>query len=180
MSLIGKRSIPIPEGVHLDIGEGRVEVKGPLGNLTVTVPDVLAVEMSNGTCVVRPRRETKNTSALWGLTRALIANAVEGVSKGFTKRLVLEGIGYRATLEGETLVLALGFSHPVRIDPPPGIRFSVEKNIVTVSGIDKELVGNVAAAIRKLRKPEPYKGKGIRYEGEVIRRKAGKKAAAAK
>ncbi|MBI4134230.1 MAG: 50S ribosomal protein L6 [Candidatus Terrybacteria bacterium] len=178
MSRIGKQPIFLPEGVEVDVRERVVRVSGKLGTLTMELPEAVAVEREDRRLRVAPRKETKQTPALWGLTRALLANAVRGVSEGFAVRLILEGIGYRAALEGDTLVLTLGFSHPVRVPAPEGIRFSVEKNVITVSGFDKQQVGNVAASIRAFRKPEPYKGKGIRREGEIVRRKAGKKAAA--
>ena len=135
--------------------------------------------MEDGKIVFVPAIETRKTAALWGLMRSLVANMVTGVSAGFEKKLEFEGIGYRAAMEGTTLVMQLGFSHPVRFDPPQGIAVKVERNTITVSGADKETVGLAAAAIRNYKKPEPYKGKGIRYQGEVIRRKVGKKGAAA-
>lgn len=169
----------LPQGVSASIAERKVSITGPLGTVTVPVaPEVLVVQ-ENDLLRVALAKKNKRAPALWGLTRALLANAVEGVSQGFSARLILEGIGYRALMEKDALALSLGFSHPVRVVPPEGIRFSVEKNVITVSGYDKQRVGNVAAAIRAFRKPEPYKGKGIRREGEVLRRKAGKKAAAA-
>jgi len=136
----------------------------------------VSLRQENGTLVVVPVAETKRTPALWGLTRAIVAHSVEGVSKGFEKKLEIEGIGYRVNLDGKDFVFALGFSHLVRFPAPAGIEFKVEKNVITVSGFDKELVGETAAKIRALKKPEPYKGKGIHYQGEVVRRKAGKKA----
>ena len=180
MSKIGKQPITLPSGVTATIGDGRVTVNGSRGTTTVSIPAVLRAAQEGGALSVEVRQQTKASPALWGLTRALLANAVEGVSSGFTRRLVLEGIGYRANLEGKDLVLSLGFSHPIRVAPPEGIDFSVEKNVITISGFNKQHVGNVAASIRRFRKPEPYKGKGIRYENEVIRRKAGKKAATVK
>lgn len=180
MSRIGKQPIQLPEEVSANITESSISVFGPLGSLQVSFPPQISVYREENTLVVSLVQKTKQSSALWGLTRALLQNAVVGVSKGFSVRLVLEGIGYRAALEGETLVLSLGFSHPVRIVSPSGIHFSVEKNVITVSGYDRQLVGNTAATIRALRKPEPYKGKGIRRENEIVRRKAGKKAAATK
>lgn len=179
MSRIGKKPISIPPTVSATVTGNVVFVKGPKGELGREVHPDIHVEVRDGTIVVMPGRETKKTPALWGLTRSLIANMVEGVTSGYEKKLEFEGIGYRAQVEGDTLVMQLGFTHPVRIKAPERISFTVEKNTITVSGIDKELVGRVAAALRSAKPPEPYKGKGIRYKGEVIRRKAGKKAVAA-
>lgn len=177
MSRIGKKPIKIPEGVEVKIEGQRIIVKGPRGELQRELRPEIKVEQKEGQVFLSPNIETKKTRALWGLSRALVANMIEGVSRGYEKKLELHGVGFRAALEGGGLNLGVGFSHPVKITPPEGITFAVEKNVVTVSGIDKELVGNTAAAIRKVRKPEPYKGKGIRYVGEQVRRKAGKKAA---
>ena len=152
-----------------------VKIKGPKGEIVRTLPGEISVEIKDGVMKVVPVKETKRTQALWGLTRAILAHSVLGVSRGFEKKLEIEGVGFRVNLEGKNLVLLLGFSHPVRFPAPQGIEFKVDKNIITVSGFDKELVGETAAKIRALKKPEPYKGKGIRYQGEVIRRKAGKK-----
>ncbi len=180
MSRIGKKPIPIPEGVTVAVTGDTVSVKGPKGELKRVVHPDIRVETREGIIYVSPSRVSKKTPALWGLFRSLIAGMVEGVTAGFEKKLELEGIGHRASLEGDgTLSLALGFSHPVKVKPRTGIKFSVEKNVITISGVDKELVGNAASRIRDLKPPEPYKGKGIRYQGEVIRRKAGKKAVAA-
>ncbi len=156
-----------------------IRVRGPRGELSRRIRSELDVDISGAVLLVKPVRRTKKTNAYWGLTRSLLAAMVEGVSKGFAKKLELEGIGYRVSAEGERrLRFSLGFSHPVEFEAPEGIQLAVEKNTVTVSGVDKELVGQAAAQIRSLRPPEPYKGKGIRYQGEVIRRKAGKKAVA--
>lgn len=176
MSRIGKKTIPLPLGVTVEVSGSVVRVKGPRGSLSRVLHETIGADIMDGNIVITPRRSMKKTEALWGLTRALVANMVEGVAKGFEKKLDFEGIGYRAALEGTTLVLQLGFSHPVRVEAPAGIAFSVERNTITIGGIDCELVGQVSAGIRKLKPPEPYKGKGIRYRGEVIRRKAGKKA----
>lgn len=178
MSRIGKKPIPIPSGVTVTIQGNLVMVKGPKGELKRDIHHDIALEMKDDTVLLNPRRETKQTSALWGLSRTLVANMVEGVTKGFEKKLEIEGIGYRVALEGDTLVFQLGFSHPVRFKAPEGISFKVEKNTITVSGTHKESVGETTAKIRSLKPPEPYKGKGIRYKGEVVRRKAGKKATA--
>ncbi|MBI3304880.1 50S ribosomal protein L6 [Candidatus Parcubacteria bacterium] len=180
MSRIGQKPIPIPAGVTMDITGQTLTVRGHKGVLTRLVPLFFTVRVAAGEAVVTP--ETPEAAgqhrARWGLLRALVANMVVGVSEGFAKRLTIEGVGYRAEVQGSDLVLALGFSHPVRMSAPAGIVFGVAKNVITVSGIDKEMVGQAAASIRALKRPEPYKGKGILYEGEVVRRKAGKKAVA--
>lgn len=176
MSRIGKKSIPILQGVTVTVIGNSIMVKGPKGELSRAFHPYIKVEVHGQELIVSPASSSKKVSALWGLTRSLLANMVEGVTSGFQKKLEFEGIGFRASLEGDTLVMQLGFSHPVRFKTPEGIKLAVEKNVITVSGIDKESVGNTAASIRALKKPEPYKGKGIRYQGEVIRRKAGKKA----
>jgi len=179
MSRIGKKPILIPEGVEVNIEDNKVTVKGPKGELQKEVRPEIKVEEKQGKIFISPQRETKKTEAFWGLFRALIFNMVKGVTEGYEKKLQIEGIGYKANLEGENLVLHVGFSHPVKIKQVQGINFLIEKNIITVSGINKELVGQVAAKIRKVRPPEPYKGKGIRYVDEKVRRKAGKKAVVA-
>lgn len=176
MSRVGKKPIKIPEGVQVQIEGQKVKVKGPKGELEREIRPEIAIEQKEDKIFLSPRGKDKKARAFWGLSRSLIANMVEGVSKGFEKQLEIQGVGYKAKLEGEDLILEVGYSHPVKVKAPPGIGFSVEKNIITVSGIDKELVGNTAARIRKVRKPEPYKGKGIRYKGEQVRRKEGKKA----
>lgn len=178
MSRIGKKPIAVPQGVTISFTEFEISVKGPKGELKRVLPPHMGLVSKEGIISVVPQKETKRTSALWGLTRSLVANMVLGATFGFEKKLDFEGVGYRANVEGDALVLQLGFSHPVRFKAPSGIKFSVEKNTITISGIDKELVGDVAAQVRRLRPPEPYKGKGIRYRDEVIRRKAGKKAVA--
>ena len=177
MSRIGKKIIVIPSGVTVNVADNRVSVKGPKGELHLTVHSDMDVEAKDGTIIVTCKKNaSKKAPAIWGLTRTLVANMVTGVTNGFEKVLEFEGIGYRVNLEGTSLLMQLGFSHPVRFEAPAGISFAVMKNTITISGIDKEQVGEIAARIRALRKPEPYKGKGIRYRGEVIRRKAGKKA----
>mgnify|MGYP006160965281 FL=1 len=175
MSRIGKLPIPLPAGVTVVINGQHVAVKGPKGELALTISEPITAVLEDNTVIVaRPDDEAKSKS-LHGLTRTLIANNVHGVSTGFSKSLEIVGTGYRAASKGETLELALGFSHPVVVTPPAGITLTVEgNNKITVSGIDKQAVGEMAANIRKLRKPEPYKGKGVRYEGEHVRRKAGK------
>ncbi len=175
MSRIGRTPIPLPSGVEVVQEGNHVTVTGPLGTLERTLHREMKIEREDGALrVVRPTDEPRHR-ALHGLTRTLLANMVTGVTTGFTKNLEISGVGYRAQLQGEKLVLALGYSHPVEIDPPPGIRFTVDTPTrLAVSGADKELVGQVAADVRSRRKPEPYKGKGIRYRGEQILRKAGK------
>ncbi len=177
MSRIGKMPIPIPQGVQVNIEGSRVTVRGPKGELTRTFhPDMKVTEQDGQLVVTRPT-DQRHHRALHGLTRALLANMVTGVSQGFQKVLQIEGVGYRAELQGNNkLVLSLGFSHPVEFVAPEGITFQVEQRarLITVEGVDKELVGEVAARLRRIRPPEPYKGKGIRYQGEHIRRKAGK------
>ena len=179
MSRIGKQPIAIPAGVKIELSEYAITVTGPKGELAFEFHPDVGVRLVGAEVLVAPRRETKKSAALWGLTRALIANMVEGVTNGFQKKLDVEGIGYRVMLDGKALVMQLGFSHSVRVEPPVGITFAVEKNAITVSGMSREHVGLISAKIRSLKPPEPYKGKGVRYRGEVVRRKAGKKASAA-
>ena len=177
MSRIGRQPIPVPEGVDVAIAPGRVSVTGPLGELSHAVPARMAIERRDGDLVVTRPTERGEDRALHGLTRTLIANMVEGVTKGFEKRLEIQGVGYRATLRGETLELAVGYSHPVVKEPPAGITFEVPvPTQIVVRGVDKQQVGQVAAEIRRVRPPEPYKGKGIRYQGEYVQRKVGKRA----
>ena len=176
MSRIGNQPIIIPDGVEIKIDKDLILVKGKRGELTQKLIPEIIVEIKDKIIFLKEPSKTKESSALWGTFRALIANMVEGVSRGFEKKLIIEGIGYRAVLNGSKLILNLGYSHPIEIQAPKGIEFKVEKNTILVSGPDKQVVGQVAADIRIHRKPEPYKGKGIRYEGEIIRRKAGKKA----
>ena len=177
MSRIGKQPIELPSGVNVAISPGRVQVNGPLGELSQNVPARMQIEQDDGTLVVKRPTERGDDRALHGLTRSLVANMVEGVTKGFEKRLELQGVGYRAALRGTDLELNVGFSHPVVIKPPQGIAFEVpDATSVLVKGIDKQQVGEIAAQVRKVRPPEPYKGKGIRYEGEYVRRKVGKRA----
>ncbi len=181
MSRIGKKPIQLPTGVEVTTDGSRVSVKGLKGELSRVFPSGLDFVITPGVSVsISPHGGPKQLKALWGLSRALLANMVAGVTQGFEKKLELEGVGYRAVVEGDgTLVLTVGFSHPVKIAAPPGIHFSVEKNLITVAGINKEVVGEIAATIRRVKPVEPYKGKGIRYQGEIIRRKAGKRAAVA-
>ena len=177
MSRIGKQPIELPSGVNVAISPGRVQVNGPLGELSQSVPARMQVSQEDGSLVVKRPTERGDDRALHGLTRSLLANMVEGVTKGFEKRLELQGVGYRAALRGTDLELNVGYSHPVVIKPPQGINFEVpDATSVLVKGIDKQQVGEMAAQVRKVRPPEPYKGKGIRYEGEYVRRKVGKRA----
>ena len=177
MSRIGKQPIELPSGVNVAISSGRVQVNGPLGELSQNVPARMQISQDDGNLVVKRPTERGDDRALHGLTRSLLANMVEGVTKGFEKRLELQGVGYRATLRGTDLELNVGFSHPVVVKPPQGISFEVpDATSVLVKGIDKQQVGEIAAEVRKVRPPEPYKGKGIRYEGEYVRRKVGKRA----
>lgn len=175
MSRIGKRPIPLPAGVDVQIQDGLVRVSGPKGQLELNIHPKMIVHRVDGAVEVRRPSDERLFKQLHGLYRTLIANMVQGVTEGFRKDLEIHGVGYRAALDGRSLVLTVGYSHPVRIEPPPGISFVVESPTrIGVVGIDKQLVGEVAAQIRRVRPPEPYQGKGIRYVGEVIRRKAGK------
>src|SRR5947208_1254526 len=177
MSRIGKRPIEVPAGVIVSIDPGRVTVSGPKGELRQDVPTRMQIAQDEGTVTVTRPTERGEDRALHGLTRTLIANMVEGVTNGYEKRLEIQGVGYRAALRGSSIELLLGFSHPIVVEAPAGIEFEVPAPTqVVVRGIDKQSVGQVAADIRRLRPPEPYKGKGIRYAGEIVRRKVGKRA----
>jgi len=181
MSRIGKQPITIPKGVVVEQNGTSLLVHGPKGELTVTLPhkNIVIVLKNKNTSVTIPEPDIPDNhmSAFWGLSRALLANAIVGVSEGFEKHLLIVGVGYRAEMKGKDLVLHLGFSHDITVPPPAGVSIEVVKDKITISGIDKQLVGEMAATIRAYRKPEPYKGKGIRYEGEHVRRKEGKRAA---
>ena len=175
MSRIGKLPVAIPSGVEVKIQGQNVEIKGAKGSLSREIHPLVEIIQDEGELRVKPREESKNAIALWGLSRSLINNMVEGVSKGYTKVLEINGVGYRAELAGNTLKLTLGFSHPVEFELPGGVSGAVDKNtIITLTSHDKELLGQTAATIRRYRPPEPYKGKGIKYSDEVIRRKVGK------
>jgi large subunit ribosomal protein L6 len=177
MSRIGRQPIQLPPGVSVSLSPGRVMVNGPLGELSQQVPARMKLEQEDGSVVVSRPSERGEDRALHGLTRSLIANMVEGVTNGFQKRLEIQGVGYRAALRGVDLELNVGYSHPVVLKAPQGITFEVPTPTeVLVKGIDKQQVGQIAAEVRKVRPPEPYKGKGIRYEGEYVRRKVGKRA----
>jgi large subunit ribosomal protein L6 len=177
MSRIGRKPVPVPEAVTVEIAPGNIAVKGPKGELKQKLSQEMAIKQEDGAVTVARPTDRGEHRALHGLTRSLIANMVEGVTDGFEKRLEIQGVGYRAALKGKNLDMALGYSHPVSIEAPEGIEFEVpQPTEVIVRGIDKQLVGQVAADIRKRRPPEPYKGKGIRYKGEQVLRKVGKRA----
>jgi large subunit ribosomal protein L6 len=177
MSRIGRAPITLPAGVEIDIGPGRVGVKGPRGSLEQAIPREMTVSLDEGVVTVTRPTDRGPHRSLHGLTRTLVANMVEGVTNGYEKRLEIQGVGYRAALRGTSVELLLGFSHPVVVEPPAGIEFEIPAPTqIIVRGIDKQSVGQVAADIRRLRPPEPYKGKGIRYAGEIVRRKVGKRA----
>jgi len=176
MSRIGKRPVSIPSGVTAEIANGTLTVKGPKGTLTLTLADLVTYEVGEGSISVQPANDSKQARAFWGMQRTLVQNLVTGVTEGYTKVLEITGVGYRATAQGEILKLQLGYSHDVNFDVPEGIEIKTPDNTtVEISGIDKQKVGQVAAEIRRWRKPEPYKGKGIKYRGEFIFRKEGKK-----
>ena len=177
MSRIGKMPVVVPSGVDVQIGTGVVTAKGPLGTLEAKFPEVISVRREDDTLIIERSSDAGEQKAFHGLARALVANVVNGVSSGFEKALEIQGVGYRAQLQGRDLVLQVGYSHPVDVPAPEGITFEVPAPTrVVVKGASKELVGQIAANIRKIRPPEPYKGKGIRYEGEVVKRKVGKAA----
>ncbi len=176
MSRIGKKPVAVPAGVTLKVDGQTISVKGPKGELSWTVVEEIVISQDDTGLVLKPRDESTRARAMWGLSRTLVANMVQGVTAGYEQSLELVGVGYRAAMKGDHLGMQLGFSHEVDIPPPPGIVFSVGKPTeVKISGIDKQLVGEMAARIRKIRPPEPYKGKGVRYAGETVRRKEGKK-----
>lgn len=179
MSRTGKLPIKIPAGTEVSVQSGEITVKGKGGTLKRLMHPAIKIEIANGEAVVSPAQQTRLARALWGTYAAHVRNMVSGVNTPFQKRLDVQGIGYRAELSGKQLKLQVGFSHPVLVPIPEGITALVEKNIISISGADKEKVGQFAASIRSIKKPEPYKGKGIRYEGEVVRQKQGKKAASA-
>lgn len=174
MSRIGKLPIPVPNGVEISIKKDELEVKGPKGVLRTPMSDLLEYKLDDGHLVITRKEDTRESRAQHGLRRTLAANCVEGVTKGFSKALEVIGVGYRVAVKGNMVELQVGYSHPVLVDLPDGIKGSVEGQVLTLSGIDKELLGETAAKIRRIRKPEPYKGKGIKYVTETIRRKVGK------
>ena len=176
MSRVGKQPIAIPSGVDVKVVDGTVSAKGPKGELSYTLVEGISISIESGTASVTPLGTDRTARSLHGLSRTMVANLVEGVSKGFSKSLEIQGTGYRAQVQGQKVVLNLGYSHPIDFELPAGISAAVEGNKLTITGIDKYMVGEVAARIRRLRPPEPYKGKGVRYVGEHVRRKAGKSA----
>ena len=177
MSRIGKKVIVIPQKTEVSYSDGVITVKGPLGTLTKKFKQDIEIAIGTGEITLLPKRETLENKALWGTYLSHIMNMIAGVTTPYVKKLIIEGIGYKSEVKGETLVLALGFSHGVNVPIPKVLKITAEKNVVTVTGIDKEIVGEFVAKVRSLKKPEPYKGKGIRYEGEVVKRKQGKKTA---
>lgn len=179
MSRIGKKSILIPDNVEIKIDGQKVFVKGPKGELTREVRPEIKVEKKEGEVFLKPKIESKRTKAFWGLERALLNNMVEGVTKGYEKSLEIRGLGYKAAVEGDELSLEVGFTHTVKLEIPEDVEISIKGSVVTVSGADKAGVGQMAAKIRRVKKPEPYKGTGIRYLGEVVKKKAGKRVATA-
>jgi len=177
MSRIGKQPIAIPEKTEVKINDGTVSIKGPLGELSRVFKSEIAIQEKERELIVAPIKENLFTQALWGTYASHLRNMIDGVTKGYEKKLIINGVGYRAEKMDDQLTLKVGFSHLVKVDIPEGIKVEVAKNVITISGIDKELVGRFTAHVRSIKKPEPYKGKGIRYENEVVRRKQGKKAA---
>ncbi len=176
MSRIGKKPVDVPSGVTAAVNGQDVKVKGPKGELAFRVHDDVVVEFKDGKVSVQPRSETKQARAMWGMSRTMVSNLVEGVTKGFEKKLEISGVGYRASIQGKNLVLALGYSHDVVYPIPDGIQIATAKPTeITITGVDRQRVGQVAAEIRDFRRPEPYKGKGVKYAGEFIFRKEGKK-----
>lgn len=176
MSRIGKKPVEVPSGVTLTQNGQSITVKGPKGELEFTLPDAVTGKLDGTEFTITPNKEDKTGKSMWGMSRTMVANLIEGVSNGYSKNLELVGVGYRAQMKGSKLVMQLGFSHDVEFDAPDGITIVAPKPTqITVSGIDKQAVGQAAAKIREYRKPEPYKGKGVRYEGEYVRRKEGKK-----
>lgn len=175
MSRIGKQEIKIPKGVEVTKNGGVVTVKGPKGSLSKIFRDEITINIASGIVTLNTNRNDKFSKALWGTYASHIKNMIKGVETPYQKKLILEGVGYKSEVKGKEFVFALGFSHPVNVKIPEGITATADKNLITITGIDKELVGSFTAAIRALKKPEPYKGKGMRYENEVIRRKQGKK-----
>ncbi|MEX0919171.1 MAG: 50S ribosomal protein L6 [Parcubacteria group bacterium] len=177
MSRIGKKIITLPEKTEINVSGDSILVKGPLGELTRPLHPVIEVKLEGRDVTVHPKKMTIESRALWGTYASHITNMIAGVNKPFEKKIILEGIGYKSEVKGDKIVFALGFSHPVEMSIPSTLKVTAEKNTITVSGMNKEEVGQFSAQIRSLKKPEPYKGKGMRYEGEVIRRKQGKKSA---
>lgn len=180
MSKIGKQPITIPEKVTVDLSGQKLSVKGPKGELSLGISPLVKVALEDKKITLTIAKATKESKSLWGTTRMLVSNMVKGVTEGFEKKLEIQGIGFKAALEGKNkIILNVGFTHPVGLTAPEGVEFKIEKNIITISGVDKQKVGQIAAEIRATKPPEPYLGKGIRYVGEQVRRKAGKKVVAA-
>jgi large subunit ribosomal protein L6 len=179
MSRIGKKPVEIPDSIEVKINKQNISIKGPKGTLSFEFHQDVTVKVQEKEIKVNATRESKEARAIWGLTRVLIANMIHGVTQGFEKQLELQGVGFRMAVQGKKINMALGFSHPVEVDIPQELEAKIEKNILTISGIDKQKVGQFAASIRALKKVEPYKGKGFRYVGEIVRKKAGKKAVSA-
>ena len=176
MSRIGKKEIAVPSGVVISLDGQAIKVKGPKGELSYTAPDEIVIAHQDGQLSFTPRDQSQRARAMWGLSRTLVSNMVDGVTKGYEQVLELVGVGYRAQLKGRDLSMQLGYSHEIDMPPPPGVTFAVPRPVeIRIAGIDKQAVGEVAARIRRLRPPEPYKGKGVRYLGEKVRRKEGKK-----
>lgn len=178
MSKIAKKPVEIIEGIQVNLDGGEIKISGPKGNLSFRIPEGVSVKIEEGKILVSQSQDNERAKALSGLVRANISNMVKGVTKGFEKKLELSGVGYRAQASGNSITLSVGFSHPVKIDADHTVTFGVDENIITVSGADKALIGDIASKIRAVRPPEPYKGKGIKYQGEYIRRKVGKAAKA--
>lgn len=176
MSRIGKKEIQIPEKTEVALSAGTLTVKGPKGTLERMIRPLILINIDAGVVTMKPVKENKESLALWGTYASHLKNMIAGVNTPYQKKLILEGVGFKSEVKGSNLVLALGFSHPVNVPITEGLTVTAEKNVVTITGIDKELVGEWAAKVRALKKPEPYKGKGFRYEGEIIRRKQGKKS----
>ncbi len=177
MSRVGKQIITLPEKTDISIVDGLITVKGPNGEISRTLNPLIEIKVNEREVTLVPKRETLESRALWGTYASHVKNMVNGVNTPFEKKLILEGIGFKSEVKGDEIVMALGFSHPVNVKIPEGLKVTAEKNVITVSGINKEAVGEFAAKLRSLKKPEPYKGKGMRYDGEVIKRKQGKKSA---
>lgn len=176
MSKIGKLPVEIPQAVKLEVSGQKVKVSGPKGDMEIKLPKSISLKTEGSKAALVAKKSDKKTSSLYGTYRMLVANMVKGVSEGWTKELELVGTGYRAEGSGSNLTIAIGFSHPVKVEAPPGISFTVDKTEIKITGVDKELVGQTAAKIRDIRPPEPYKGKGIKYKDEIVRRKPGKAA----
>jgi len=176
MSRLGKQPITIPEKTEVAIANGKLSVKGPLGQLERDIRSDVSMEVKDGAVVVRPAKKTRLATALWGTYSSHVNNMIKGVNEAFEKKLIVEGVGYKIDVQGNKVVLNVGYSHTVEMIAPEGIELAVEKNVLTIKGINKDVVGEFAANVRAVRKPEPYKGKGIRYSDEVVRRKQGKKA----